>query len=383
MEKQKKGTVGIYSDKGRLFVRLPRSLYGGCLIRRALNLADTKDNQVKALELKCRIEADINAGVFDPSLEKYLENPAALQETFLVGDTWSLPYLWAKYIEYKRLTGWSQTTYSNSGLVFLRRFQSLENQNLNQPGLIRDELIAEFSLNATKRSLVQIKACIDWAIKSGYLKDNKFSGMSKDIKLESCEEFDINPFSFVERDLIINAFETNQFAKRNKNFSHSQYADLVKFWFYTGCRTSELLGLVWTNIYPSYILFNQARCYTNTGKIDKKGLKTQSKRIFPINTQLKDIIDSLSQKKVDGCVFINCHGFPIHPGALITCWKRVLSGLNIEYRRPYQCRHTFITIALNKGMKVHDVARICGTSPQMIYQHYLGIVAESIIVPSI
>lgn len=379
--KQKKGTIGIYSDKGRLFIRLPRYLYGGALVRRALNLNESDDNLIKAEAIKQRIENDIKSGVFDPSLEKYL-TVKSHQEFFSVGDTWSLAQLFEKYINYKKLTGWSETTYSNSGLVFLRRFQSLENQNLNQAGLIRDELIFNFTLDAAKRSLIQIKACVDWAIKSGYLKENKFSGMAKDIKLNQ-EELDINPFTLQERDLIIKAFEINQFAQRHKDFSHSQYSNLIKFWFYTGCRTSEILGLKWENIHSNYINFCEARVYSNLGEITKKGLKTQTKRIFPINKQLKSVIDALAKEKITDYIFVNHQGEPIHPSALITCWKKILLGLGISYRRPYQCRHTFITLALNNGMNPHDVARICGTSPQMIYRHYLGIVPESIIVPSI
>ncbi|NEN92557.1 MAG: hypothetical protein F6K48_28135 [Okeania sp. SIO3H1] len=42
-------------------------------------------------------------------------------------------------------------------------------------------------------------------------------------------------------------------------------------------------------------------------------------------------------------------------------------------RRPYQCRHTFISICLNSGkLSPVEVAKLVGSSPAMIYNHYLG-----------
>jgi integrase len=53
-----------------------------------------------------------------------------------------------------------------------------------------------------------------------------------------------------------------------------------------------------------------------------------------------------------------------------TVWKPVLAGLKIEYRKPYQTRHTFITLALEHGLDAKDVARLVGNSAEVIYRHY-------------
>jgi integrase len=53
-------------------------------------------------------------------------------------------------------------------------------------------------------------------------------------------------------------------------------------------------------------------------------------------------------------------------------WKPVLNQLGIEYRKPYQTRHTFITLALDNGLDAKDVARLVGNSPEVIYKHYAG-----------
>ncbi|MEL6900247.1 MAG: hypothetical protein AAFP07_04785 [Cyanobacteria bacterium J06606_4] len=53
-----------------------------------------------------------------------------------------------------------------------------------------------------------------------------------------------------------------------------------------------------------------------------------------------------------------------------TVWQPVLEGLKIEYRKPYQTRHTFITLALEHGLNAKDVAKLVGNSAEVIYWHY-------------
>lgn len=63
-------------------------------------------------------------------------------------------------------------------------------------------------------------------------------------------------------------------------------------------------------------------------------------------------------------------------------WKQVLEGLEIEYRKLYQTRHTFITLALENELDAKDVARLVGNSPEVIYRHYAGNKRE-LLVPEI
>ncbi len=47
-------------------------------------------------------------------------------------------------------------------------------------------------------------------------------------------------------------------------------------------------------------------------------------------------------------------------------------GKIAHYRPQYQTRHTFITLCLDAGVEVKDVARWVGNSPEIIYKHYAG-----------
>jgi integrase len=66
--------------------------------------------------------------------------------------------------------------------------------------------------------------------------------MAKDIQLPKSEnaDYDINPFTREERDVIIRRFEESN--------HYSYYAPLVKLLFFTGCRPSEAIALQWKHI---------------------------------------------------------------------------------------------------------------------------------------
>ena len=58
-------------------------------------------------------------------------------------------------------------------------------------------------------------------------------------------------------------------------------------------------------------------------------------------------------------------------------WKGILETLDdVEYRKLYQTRHTFITMALKNGVDVKDLAKMVGNSPEIIYRHYAGLSRE-------
>jgi len=190
---------------------------------------------------------------------------------------------------------------------------------------------------------------------------------------------EIEPFTAVERDLIIAAFKTNRFCHpfTSKNHLHSNYAAYVQFLFYTGCRPSEAIGLQWKNIDldKRIVLFKEAVVQSPGGRIRKEGLKTQSFRRFKINGQLHQILEDTIPLNFN----TNSLVFPAPEGGFIVqdnfrkrVWRKVLEGLGLQYRVPYQTRHTFITLCLDKGIDAKDIAQWVGNSPEIIYKHYAG-----------
>ncbi|PSB47288.1 hypothetical protein C7B80_10160 [Cyanosarcina cf. burmensis CCALA 770] len=237
-------------------------------------------------------------------------------------------------------------------------------------------LLETTTIQQTKRYLKQISACLTWGVKRKLIQENPLPDFISTLSTKRLndEDNDINPFTITQRDLIINAFKTGRFERYSG--SHTHYADYIEFSFLTGARTSEVLGLRWEHIdfEKKVIILQEARVLATSGKpgIQKKGLKTQRKRTVPMNErvcQLLQIRKDTNQLGLDCNVFEDIN----HEKFRRSAYKNVLANLNIVYRKPYQTRHTFITILANHSdLKLHQVAKICGTSTNVIEKHYLA-----------
>ena len=290
---------------------------------------------------------------------------------------------WDKYIDFKR------PSVSPSYLAHQLKATRNHLEKLSGlPGMdavaVRDWAMKSLTIDSAKRLISQLSACYGWAKNSKLIDVNPFAGMASEIKLPRSEKVDtadaeIEPFTATERDSIIVAFKTNKFCHpfASKNHQHSNYAAYVQFLFYTGCRPSEAIGLQWKNVDldKRIVFFSGAVVQSPKGLIRKKGLKTQSFRKFKINDQLCEILEGLRLSNYDADSLV----FPAPEGGFILqnnfrrrVWKKVLEGLGLEYRVPYQTRHTFITLCLDKGIDAKDVARWVGNSPEIIYKHYAG-----------
>ena len=368
--KASKGSVQIKVSNSRLQLVLS---HAGKRHYLSLGLPDNKVNRKAALAKAKLIESDIAYERFDSTLAKY--KPQLVLSTItpvtpIFTPKPSLDELWGKYTEYKR-TQVSQSTVAKDYRKTEGHIQKLPTKCLDDAIKIRDYLVKHLTPNAAKRCLTQFSACCDWSMKSNLISENPFQSMAAEIKLPKSQssDDDIDSFTSVERNCIIQAFETSRY--------YSRYAPLVKFLFMTGCRPSEAIALQWKHISSDFrvISFEQAVTVSEHGLTLKEGLKTQERRKFPCNTQLQSLVQTIKPENVlpDQLLFpspegkyIDFHNFRNR------AWKTVLEGLNVEYKKPYQMRHTFITLALENGLDAKDVARLVGNSPEIIYRHYAG-----------
>jgi integrase len=137
------------------------------------------------------------------------------------------------------------------------------------------------------------------------------------------------------------------------------------------------VALQWKNISSDLrlISFEQALIESEDGRMIREGLKTQERRKFPCNDRLQALLESVKPQgcKPETLVFPSIKGKYINTNNLRNrIYKPILEGLGIEYRKLYQTRHTFITLALENGLDAKDVARLVGNSPEVIYRHYAG-----------
>ncbi|WP_199333679.1 tyrosine-type recombinase/integrase [Oculatella sp. FACHB-28] len=185
---------------------------------------------------------------------------------------------------------------------------------------------------------------------------------------------------------IISAFEHDTYSSKFAPVPHSYYASYVKFLFHTGCRPEEAIALRWKHIEKNRIYFCEA---VATDVRIRKVTKTDKPRYFPINEELRVIFSAIRPEhyQSDDLVFpakggkeIDTHNF------LNRVWRPVVNqlikeGKVKEYLPQYNCRHTFITLCLEDGIPSRRVADWCGTSVQVIEEHYAGAIAH-IQVPS-
>lgn len=377
--KASKGSVQIKSSNNRLQLVFS---YDGKRHYLSLGLPDNKLTR-KTAEFKAKqIEEDIFKDMFDSTLTRYKPQSAlsTVTPTFTPISTPSLAELWEKFLEYKR-PQCSPSTMRYQYRVFSRYLEKLPTHDLEQATGIRDHCLKKIPPNSCKRFITRLSACCDWATQSGLIAQNPFKGMASEIKLPKATKGDgmndIDPFSSDERDAILSAFLNNIACSKYSRVKHSYYFGYVHFLFHTGCRPSEAIALQWKHVSTDlkFIMFEQAVVEGEDGQVCKEGLKTQEKRRFPCNRRLQEFLHSIKPDDAipDSLVFPSSTSKWIDSGNFRNrVWKPVLDKLGVQYRKPYQCRHTFITLALQNGLTVQDVARLVGNSPEVIYRHYAG-----------
>jgi integrase len=354
--KGRKGTVTVSSDRGMLRLHLPRHLFDGKQKYLLLGLADTPVNRQAAILKAQAIESDIAFERFDFTLSKYTSS-------YNKKDEIKLSDVWARYYDYKSRLVAKSTLKRDFGRIG-NHIQKFPSDRLVDARKIKTYLIENVSALTAKRVLMYLSAACSWAVKEEIIFVNPFDGISIEIKGKKPH---INPFSKAEMNLIISAFESHP--------KYYCYANFVKFLFWTGCRTSEAIGLLWEHISPNNdtITFCEALVYG-----ERKGTKTGGVRRFPVNPALQCLIRGMrNEEDQTGLVFLSPKGMTINSGNFLRkAWKEVLGEIGIGYRKAYNTRHTFITICLESDIPISQVAAWVGNSPQVIWSHYAGLTSS-------
>ncbi|MEB3309352.1 MAG: tyrosine-type recombinase/integrase [Snowella sp.] len=387
--KGKHGKVQLNVINGKYYLRLPKPIsrllfdQNDCA-RISLRINESQANLPKAIELENKIQSYID----NEQYQAILEFKAELDNKNKVVPLrrYSLLELWNEYVE-RQKSKWSPSYIAGD---IQQTEKHLNAHPVKNPDSFDEILAFRDYLEDTcktheglKRYLKQVSSCLDFWVRNKRITVNHAKDLLKDINPKKQRQYsnddneehldDINPFNKEQKDAIIYAFKTNQFSRYQG--CHSKYAPYVEFLFLTGCRTSEALGLRFSDISEKEIFFRQGKVLSNRGLKNvtvKKGLKTQNSRKFPVTPKLRELLetmDAFSNNSNDE-LFKN-----INHNSFRTPWKYVLRELKISYRKPYCTRHTFISLQLNdpdSKMKEHQIAELVGTSTDMIRYHYLG-----------
>ena len=390
------GSVVVQSFRGRLRLRMPRHLYGGEQKYLSLGMPDTAENW-KLAEAKAQlIESDIKFERFDPTLSKYKpQTHLTVIETIKPQPEITFSQLFVKYLQYKKPTVKETTfNYLVTGIQsYVDRcpYQAVSEENALQ---VRQWLLDNTTSSMSKRIITHLNAAVKWGIKFKAIKGiaiSPFEGMAAELPKHNWEANpEPNAFSAVEKQLVLEAFKSHGGTWNGRGYAGQKlcfYYPLVNFWFLTGCRPSEAIGLRWSDVASDFfhIVFNGSIQHPGGVETRVVGSKNNKQRKFFCNQELTSLLTSLKPKSLPDSsrlVFPS----PIKGGAINynnfckQVWDKLVDPITDgirhqeqDYKRttPYSCRDTFISEQVAKGVPCAVVARWCDTSEKEINSKYL------------
>jgi integrase len=150
--------------------------------------------------------------------------------------------------------------------------------------------------------------------------------------------------------------------------------NLIQFAFFSGLRTSELIGLKW-----EHVDLKKDRIYVREAVVrnQTKQPKTSSgRRTVYLNEHSRDAL--ISQKNLCGQRYDLVFFDDRNPGKALDdqkirkrYWTPALKAAGIKYRRPYETRHTFASQMLDQGKKPAWLANQLGhANAAMTFSRY-------------
>jgi integrase len=326
-----------------------------------------RDRQLVAA-IATKIENDILAGNFDPSLERYrhklspaqtpLPEKASPKKACWI-EIWDA---WVCSLDLPAST--AADHYACVRAMIVKSGNPLLN---NVEWLQANKLVA----STFNRRLSMLRSCLLWAVEENLIKptDSPLKKVrSRTVTEDERRRSDKKkaPLSDAEIEKILDYVDR----------VYPTYGPFVRFLLFSGVRTGEAVGLTWDNVdLEKRLIFIRQSVSRQRGKYEKicKTPKTkESVRTLKMSDRVFALFNSIITENVCGLIFKSPKGQIIDHGNFRTqCWKRTLSDLNIPYRKPYATRHTLLSQALESGLSVPQVAQIAGhRDGKMILQHY-------------
>lgn len=319
--------------------------YRGIRCRESLQLEDNRANRKHAERELASIELEMSKGIFDYASR--FPNSKKLQKLGITPQTTVSEEL-EKYLSSLSKRAARSTLKGYKSAINFSLKPAFGEKNLTQltTANIRDWInIQTVSNKRINNILVPLRGMLAQAHLDGLISVNPVSPI-KNLRLDQKEP---HPFSDGEIRLILET-ATGQ----TKNF--------FQFAFFTGLRTSELIALTWDDID-----LNKGVIYVNKASVQKvvKETKTSSGirevRILPMTLQAIESQKSYTSNQSQ--VFNNPNSNkPWIDDQQIrkVGWIPLLKSAGLEYRNPYQTRHTYASMLLTAGENPMWVAQQMG-----------------------
>ncbi len=318
-------------------------------------------NLLHAKKLAAEVKARIAAGTFVMA-EYFPEAGEAGPTTVAKGlDTW----LAAQRVESSTKAGydaaanfWRAASYHDTDLTLPMGpvpLRQLKLSNIKTALARRPELSGKTINNYVS----VLRGALDLAVKDKIISEN----MAEEVPSAKWQKEPPDPFTPEERDRII---------ERAGQKHPGHVANMVRFWMWSGLRTSELIGLRWTSVdlASGVVRISEAKV-----RKERKGTKTSVVR--DVRLPSPALAAMVAQKTLTYLKGEEVFQDPRHGKAWETeasfrkvFWIPLLKALGIRYRRPYQCRHTYATFLLMNGRKPAWCAKQLGHSVEVFLRTY-------------
>jgi integrase len=361
--------ANIWIDKKGDTLRL-RWNYEGKRCQLSLGVRDDYAGRLLANAKKIEIEKDIFSGHYDPTLLKY-----KLRKFGTNASEITAVELFQKYADYRV----KDRELSHSSAVRLRAIASklhhlLGNESAEKvtESVARDTItmMSETLTGRTvKTYLFELRACWEWAKGKYHVADpNPWSNCLDRVKVQPSKR--VKPFTVAEIQAIITTFQSHP--------QYKHYINFVIFLSHTACRPGEAVGLRWKHLESDFSIAWIEESISR-GHQNKKGTKTGKSRIVQLLPSVRSMLADRYQKvnpQPEDLVFPAPRGGAIDDHNFCNrAWKKILAKCHVEYRSPYNIRHTAISHALAQGANPIALAEQTGHDKRVMlstYAHAIG-----------
>ncbi len=332
-------------------------------------MPDTPLNRHLAEGKAAEIQADIVYGRFDPTLDKYREQPEAIAPVEL-----GTPQLFEQFIDYRRKDGTSGQRIAavyKPMLSNLKRFgRCIEDEEAAREFV--EMLRSRQSPRVANQNLTLLCAFGRWCVEQELFPINPYTT----IKPLKCSRSVQNRQPFT-RDEIERFLTTLKFDLHNRH-----YYDFCYVMLSLGLRPSEAIGLRWRHIDldRKQVTISETMARSEDGKTagharQRKSTKTVNIRTLPLTPRLVALLRGRRSPEIksDDLVFTTARGCVIDDHNFRErVWLETCKQAGIRYRPPYTARHTLLSHGIEyEGWSLPQAAQIAGhTSTRMVAETY-------------
>ncbi|WP_250533947.1 site-specific integrase [Caballeronia sp. AZ10_KS36] len=342
-------------------------IYKGKRCRERIPLPPTAANLKRAEHHRAAILYEISRGTFDYA--QVFPNSPRAATTELAGQTAETvaAYL-ERWLEIKKTQIAASTHRSYHSIIFgqvIPRFGKMRLAELRRAHL--KEWLATIDdqqkKKVTNKRLANIQSCLRSALSDAVADEildvNPLAGFTFERNEAPREQDHADPLDADEQAAVIAAARD------------PQIANLFRFAFWTGMRTSELIALDWSDVDWQRGTVRVRKAMTRAAKGTAEDTKTLAGR-----RDVKLLGPALAALEAQKAHTLLANGAVFHnPGwrggesgrwkgddQIWEAWRTTLKRAGVRYRNPYQTRHTFASMMLSAGEHPMWVARQMGHS---------------------